>query len=593
MVHEDVGTSDMSSSLRPVLKLKVDELFLRWLSEADTQENLRENLKLVARGESVNTNNNASFQYRSGGGSPASPLLRIGSPSTPPCSPPPPPAASPSPRSPRRKSSLSRLSNSLSRSQAAKFFRDQRQSQSPALKVHVPPFYFPMGRPVPSEENEEVIQRVSQLFASLPEERAYKHQMDRVAMACKCPQYWKMPLFIAAGGEKVGYVTSHMYLTMWRRLIRDCHDDAARLFRLLAKPGCSYLVPEDFYPFIQEVVDTHPGLTFLLDAPEFHSRYIHTVIARIFYCVNRTWNGRITLPELRKSNLLSVVALLEEEDDINQILDYFSYEHFYVVYCKFWELDTDHDLFIDKKDLSRHNDHALSSRIIDRIFSPGAVLSPESVREGRMSYAEFVAFLLSEEDKKTPMSIEYWFRCMDMDGDGYLSMYELEYFYEEQINKMEALGIETLPFQDCLCQLLDLVKPQRPDRISLRDLKQCKLAYIFYDTLFNLEKYLEHEQRDPFACNRDAENEEPEPTDWEKYAAEEYELLVAEEGAQEGQQEPNSPEDVDYPDDFEPEDEEILTLDLQQKLKLSEPPQRNQWVGNNNGDIEFKSSVPL
>lgn len=45
---------------------------------------------------------------------------------------------------------------------------------------------------------------------------------------------------------------------------------------------------------------------------------------------------------------------------------------------------------------------------------------------------------------------------MDLDGDGYLSMYELEYFYEEQLQRMEALGIETLPFHDCLCQVSKL-----------------------------------------------------------------------------------------------------------------------------------------
>ena len=27
---------------------------------------------------------------------------------------------------------------------------------------------------------------------------------------------------------------------------------------------------------------------------------------------------------------------------------------FYVIYCKFWELDTDHDLVVDAQDLSRH-----------------------------------------------------------------------------------------------------------------------------------------------------------------------------------------------------------------------------------------------
>lgn len=53
---------------------------------------------------------------------------------------------------------------------------------------------------------------------------------------------------------------------------------------------------------------------------------------------------------------------------------------------------------------------------------------------------------------------------MDLDGDGVLSMYELEYFYEEQCQKLEAMAIEPLPFEDCLCQMLDLVKPELEGR---------------------------------------------------------------------------------------------------------------------------------
>ena len=34
------------------------------------------------------------------------------------------------------------------------------------------------------------------------------------------------------------------------------------------------------------------------------------VIARIFYCVNSSWTGRITIPELRNSNFLDVSAPL-------------------------------------------------------------------------------------------------------------------------------------------------------------------------------------------------------------------------------------------------------------------------------------------
>ena len=88
---------------------------------------------------------------------------------------------------------------------------------------------------------------------------------------------------------------------------------------------------------------------------------------------------------------------------------------------------------------------------------------------------------------------------MDLDGDGLLSMYELEYFYSEQLARMEEMGIEAISFEDCLCQCLDMVKPALGDKIRLSDLKQCRLCHIFFDTFFNLPKYLQHEQRDPFA----------------------------------------------------------------------------------------------
>jgi len=42
---------------------------------------------------------------------------------------------------------------------------------------------------------------------------------------------------------------------------------------------------------------------------------------------------------------------------------------------------------------------------------------------------------------------------MDLDGDGFISMYEMEYFYEEQVQKMEEMGIDPLPFYDLLCQV--------------------------------------------------------------------------------------------------------------------------------------------
>lgn len=412
--------------------------------------------------------------------------------------------------------------------------RGAANSGAPARVI--PRFHFPKGRPPPAHQQDHALHKVQSAFATFPNSQVPRESFKHIVKACECPLYWKMPLFLATQQSLHATVDGHKFIDFWREMANQCHDLASRFVYILTRGRSQTLTPEDFVPMVQDVVDTHPGLSFLKEATEFHSRYVHTVIARIFYCVNRSWSGKISIPELRRSNLLQVIELLEDEEDINQVTQYFSYEHFYVIYCKFWELDRDHDLFIDKHDLARHNDHALSSRMIERVLS-GCVtrgnqnrLTPDG--EPRMSYTDFVWFLLAEEDKSHPTAIEYWFRCMDVDGDGYLSMYELEYFYEEQMQRMEAIGIETLPFVDCLCQMLDMVHPAEEGKITLTDLKRCKLTPIFYDTFFNLEKYLDHEQRDPFATQRDSDCE---MSEWDRFAAEEYELLVAEEGGSDAQ----------------------------------------------------------
>jgi serine/threonine-protein phosphatase 2A regulatory subunit B'' len=75
---------------------------------------------------------------------------------------------------------------------------------------------------------------------------------------------------------------------------------------------------------------------------------------RIFFTLDVNDDGKITYRDFKNSNLFTVLNQVASEDDINKIRLYFSYEHFYVLYCRFWELDTDHDFQIDKEDFSKY-----------------------------------------------------------------------------------------------------------------------------------------------------------------------------------------------------------------------------------------------
>lgn len=119
------------------------------------------------------------------------------------------------------------------------------------------------------------------------------------------------------------------------------------------------------------------------------------------------------------------------------------------------------------------------------------------------------------KDKTTAAAVKYWFRILDLNGDGMISMFEIEIFYNEQVRieqqeeeeeeterrgekrrgeeekkrrresinqsipslnptiasrrklaRLEDLASESLSFEDMLCQLLDIVRPKSMQYIT-------------------------------------------------------------------------------------------------------------------------------
>jgi len=219
---------------------------------------------------------------------------------------------------------------------------------------------------------------------------------------------------------------------------------------------------------------------------------------------------------------------LAESDDIKMIRDYFSYEHFYVIYCTFWELDTDHDFLLDRDDLIKYDRHALSRRVIDRIFSEAPARFTSAV-PGKMGYEDFIRFLLCDQNRSTHRAIEYWFHLFDLDGNGVITEDELKYFYEEQVQRMEYLNHETIPFPDVMCQMHDMIFP-RSDKFQLSDFKRRRrFAGIFFSIFSSLNKFLNFEYRDPVSAKQEL-FDNPGFSEWDHWCGDEYLRLSMEDG---------------------------------------------------------------
>ncbi|RZB91174.1 putative serine/threonine protein phosphatase 2A regulatory subunit B''gamma [Glycine soja] len=131
------------------------------------------------------------------------------------------------------------------------------------------------------------------------------------------------------------------------------------------------------------------------------------------------------------------------------------------------------------------------------------------------------------------------FKCIDLDGNGVLTPNEIQFFYEEQLHRMECMAQEPVLFEDILCQIVDMFGPKNEGYITLRDVKGSKLSVNVFNILFNLNKFIAFETCDPFLIHQ--EREDSHLTEWDRFAHREYIRLSMEE---DGEDMPNASGDA-------------------------------------------------
>lgn len=411
--------------------------------------------------------------------------------------------------------------NVLQESQNDKYQTNKGDRMTESQIIHsnnIPKFYFP-GDNITILEEENLINEI------FNKDEISVDEFSRITVELlNFPKMFNTILFDKINKEVKNKMNKSDFIKFYKEYFQG-KNPYKRFFNFIKNPNNDYILKEDFLPFMHSLLEFHPTLEFLKVYPIYQEKYSHTVIIRIFYSNDLNNNGKLSYREFRKSNIMNMFKRVCEESDLNLIREYFSYDHFYVIYCVFWKLDNN-DTTIDKEAFSKYGGHALSHKVVDRIFSQ----VPLKFKSGpKMGFEDFVWFILSEEDKQTRTAIEYWFKIIDLDDNGIITPHEMYYFYEEQYNRYGYLNEgEQVNFNDLLCQMYDLIKPEKEYQWTIKDFMNNKqYASIFFNSLVNLYKFRDFETRDPFSIRNDLEKN-PDFSDWDRFAHYEYIKLTME-----------------------------------------------------------------
>ncbi|KMZ62273.1 Serine/threonine protein phosphatase 2A regulatory subunit B'subunit alpha [Zostera marina] len=389
----------------------------------------------------------------------------------------------------------------------------------------IPQFYFKDGPPPKSSVKHRLLYRVIQYFNCYSDMLGVEDFKSVTKKMCKLPSFFCRTLFKRIDTECKGTIRSYEFIQFWVTSNMMAMDKATQIYRILKQSNNNYLTKEDFKPIIDEFVEVHPYLQFLQKTPVFQEIYAQTVIYTIFYHLDKAGCGCITLKNLKHGDLIPLLQHVEDEKDLDKSRSrkYFSYKCFFVLYCKFCRLDLDCDFALDKYDLMRYGNNALSSRIIERIFSQIPRKFTCKI-EGKMGYEDFIYFMLAEEYKSSEPSVIYWFKCLDLNGIGVITRNDLQYFFDEQLHRMNCLNRVVLLFENVLCQIYDIIHPENEDFLTLQDFKACQLSGVVFDVLFNIFKYLSFENYETFSKRRIRLSSNQ--TEWDIFVSTQHSLLV-------------------------------------------------------------------
>ncbi|XP_068624966.1 serine/threonine-protein phosphatase 2A regulatory subunit B'' subunit gamma-like [Battus philenor] len=261
--------------------------------------------------------------------------------------------------------------------------------------------------------------------------------------------------------------------------------------------GQGYLTEHDLESYIAELV---PSLAALdgLDS-SFSSFYVCTAARKFLFFLDPLRVGRVRIRDVLSCSFLDDLLELREEDLPMELQEqnWFSAASALRVYGQYLNLDRDHNGMLSINELAGYGSGTLTRAFLQRVFQQCLTY------DGEMDYKTYLDLVLALENRKQPAALAYLFRVLDINSQGYLDAFTLNYFFKAIQEQMVAHGAEPVNFDDVKDEIFDMIRPEHPARITLQDLIRSGHGHTAVSILLELHGFWAYENREALAAAGD------------------------------------------------------------------------------------------
>ncbi|KAJ3018910.1 Serine/threonine-protein phosphatase 2A regulatory subunit B'' subunit gamma [Thoreauomyces humboldtii] len=251
----------------------------------------------------------------------------------------------------------------------------------------------------------------------------------------------------------------------------------------------SCLNEEDLQAYIADLMHS---LNLESLAASFQKFYLCTASRKFAFFLDPMHRGSINIQTILLSPILTELYELREPELPKEFerTNWFSSYSSLRVYGQFLNLDADKNGMLSRKELGNYNGGSLTDVFLDRVFQECMTY------HGEMDYRSFLDFVLAMENVQTAESMAYFFRALDIDGNGYLEGTTVMYFFKAVVDKMVSLGHEAIGIRDFKNEIFDMVNPAIEQRITLNDLIKSGVGGTVIKVLSDIEGFWAYEARE-------------------------------------------------------------------------------------------------